>query len=39
MFKEFKTPDIAMVKERRNKELKLNEFMLKERERLSQKAD
>lgn len=40
MFKINETPEcIEMVKERRNKELKLNEFMLSEKNRLAEKVD
>ena len=40
MFEINETPEcIEMVKERRNKELKLNEFMLSEKNRLAEKVD
>lgn len=40
MFKINETPEcIEMVKDRRNKELKLNEFMLSEKNRLAEKVD
>lgn len=40
MFEINETPEcIEMVKERRNKELKLNEFMLSEKNRLTEKVD
>lgn len=40
MFEINETPEcIKMVKERRNKELKLNEFMLSEKNRLAEKVD
>ena len=39
MFEINETPEcIEMVKERRNKELKLNEFMLSEKNRLAEKS-
>lgn len=40
MFEINETPEcIEMIKERRNKELKLNEFMLSEKNRLAEKVD
>ena len=40
MFEVNETPEcIEMIKERRNKELKLNEFMLSEKNRLAEKVD
>ena len=40
MFEINETPEcIEMVKERRNKELKLNDFMLSEKNRLAEKVD
>lgn len=40
MFEINETPEcIEMIKERRNKELKLNDFMLSEKNRLAEKVD